>query len=344
VKGLILILICMALPAAARTYTDMLGRSVDVVRSERIACIGPGALRLAVYLQLEARLAGIERIERRLSALAPYSIKLGAKRIASLPVIGEGGPGKLPDMEALVRARPDVIFAAFVGPEQAARIEAKSGVPVVALSYGGGYGGNASESKLDGVRGSLLLMGAVAGRQKRAQTLVAFMEQEAGRLSKAVKPPVAGVYIGGIGYKGARGITSTESVYPPFRLLGLKNAVVPGTLPGHVEVQEEALLKADPDVIFLDLGGRGILSESLKTKAAFYEALKARRTRRMFWLLPYNLYSTNIENVFADAWIIAQRLGADVDARAAAESVYKTFLGEAGSDIFAASWPLPPLP
>jgi iron complex transport system substrate-binding protein len=342
-RGFFLVLLWLALPAMAKTYTDLLGRSVDVAKSERIVCIGPGALRLAVYLRLGARLAGIERIERRLAALAPYSMKLGAARIASLPVIGEGGPGKLPDMEALVRARPDVIFAAFTGRDQAARIEAKTGIPVVALSYGGGYGGGASESKLDGVGRSLLLMGAITGETARARALVAFMDAQAKVLSGALKPPVPSVYVGGIGYKGARGITSTERDYPPFTLLGLQNAVVPGTLPGHVEVQDEALLKADPDVIFLDLGGRGILSERLKTKASFFHALKAYRTRRMFWLLPYNLYSTNIENVFADAWIIAQRLGAKADARSASEKVYRTFLGKAGTAIFAASWPLPEL-
>ena len=343
-RGFLIVLLWLALPAMAQTYTDLLGRSVDVAESERIVCIGPGALRLAVYLQLEDRLAGIERIERRLATLAPYSMKLGAERIASLPVIGEGGPGKLPDMEALIRARPDVIFAAFVGQEQAARIEAKTGIPVVALSYGGGYGGGAAESKLDGVSRSLLLMGAITGQTTRALALVAFMDEQAKALLAALTPPVPSVYVGGIGYKGARGITSTERDYPPFALLGLPNAVAPGSLPGHVEVQEEALLKADPDVIFLDLGGRGILSESLKTKAAFFEALKAYRTHRMFWLLPYNLYSTNIENVFADAWIIAQRLGAGVDARAASETVYKIFLGEEGATIFAAFWPLPALP
>jgi len=342
-KYLLLLLAWLVLPAAAQTYSDLLGRSVDVVKSGRIVCIGPGALRLAVYLQLEARLAGIERIERRLAAQAPYSMKLGAERIASLPVIGEGGPGKLPDMEALVRARPDVIFAAFVGQEQAARIEAKTGIPVVALSYGGGYGGSAGESKLDGVRRSLLLMGAITHQEARARTLVAFMDEEAKTLSAALKPPVPSVYVGGIGYKGARGITSTESTYPPFALLGLKNAVAPGALPGHVEVQEEALLKADPDVIFLDLGGRGILSESLMKQSAFFEALKAYRAHRMFWLLPYNLYSTNIENVFADAWIIVQRLGAKVDAQAASEHIYKMFLGEPGTAVFTASWPLPVL-
>src|SRR6056297_1846307 len=45
---------------------DMLGRKVQVPRkTKRVVGIGPGALRLLVYMQVTERVSGVEEIEKR---------------------------------------------------------------------------------------------------------------------------------------------------------------------------------------------------------------------------------------------------------------------------------------
>jgi len=49
------------------TVTDMAGREVShPFDPERIICIGPGALRLIVYLQAESRVVGVDEVEKTL--------------------------------------------------------------------------------------------------------------------------------------------------------------------------------------------------------------------------------------------------------------------------------------
>ena len=117
------------------TITDTLGRTVKVpVKVSRVVAVGPGALRILVYLNATDKVVGIEEIEKRYPYGRPYV--LAHPELLKLPVIGPGGPGNLPDMEALVKVHPQVIFWVFASKETADEVQEKTGIPVVVLSYG----------------------------------------------------------------------------------------------------------------------------------------------------------------------------------------------------------------
>lgn len=312
----------------AQPYTDMLGRLVEVKTSSRLIFLGPGALRMGVYLGLEERLVGIEKTENDASPLSPYRTFLGKDRIAKLPIIGSGGPGKMPDLEALIVQKPDLIVASFLDKNQLDLIQSKTAIPVIALSYGASYGGSAKQ--LLSMKNSLLLLGKITQTLPLAEALTSFITKQEEKLS-AMKVPQKKLYIGGIGYKGAQGINSTEANYPPFELLGLKNALFEGKdTMGHHFIDFEALIKANPEILFIDMFGKTKITQEYTAQKALFDTLSAYKTGHVKEVLGYNFYSTNMENLLVIAYQIASYLGVSIDLKSEAREIYKAFYGEAG--------------
>lgn len=95
------------------TVKDMLGRTVDVPKEvHRIVAVGPGCLRIIVYLNATNMVVGVEDFEKRYSFGRPYII--AHPELKNLPSIGPGGPGKLPNLEAIMKLKPDIIFATYI--------------------------------------------------------------------------------------------------------------------------------------------------------------------------------------------------------------------------------------
>ena len=327
-KKCLLVLMVLLSSLWAESYTDMLGRSVDIKSSSKLVFLGPGALRLGVYLGLEERLCGIEKTENEASPFSPYRTFLGKERIAKLPIIGTGGPGKMPDLEALVVHKPDLIITSFLDKNQLDLIQSKTGIPVLALSYGASYGGSAQQ--LLSIKNSLLLLGKVTQKLPRAEALVTFISEQEVKLSTL---PVAQkrVYVGGLGYKGAQGINSTEANYPPFELLGLKNALFEDKEAlGHHFIDMEALIKADPEVIFIDKFGKAKVAQEYAAKKALFDTLSAYKKGNVKDVLGYNFYSTNVENLLLISYQIASILGVHAKLEDEARSIFKAFYGEKG--------------
>lgn len=326
------LLIAISSMVLAKPYTDMLGRSVEISSASKLVFIGPGALRMGVYLGLEDRLVGIEKTENEASPLSPYRTFLGKERIAKLPIIGVGGPGKMPDLEALMVHNPDLIIASFVDQNQMELIQSKTGIPVLSLSYGANYGGT-SQKNLEDIKRSLVLLGNVCDKKERANTLVKAIESYEQRLSTIVRSTQK-LYVGGIGYKGTQGITSTEVNYPPFELLGLKNSVFEGkNAQGHQFIEFEALLYTNPDIIFIDLFSKEKVAQEYPQKKPLFDALKAYQTKNVKEVLGFNNYSTNVENLLVIAFQIASYLGANIDLESEANAIFKAFYGEKGEEL-----------
>jgi iron complex transport system substrate-binding protein len=331
----ILLVVWMATAAVAQslTVTDMIGRTVHVpAEAERIICIGPGALRLIVYLDAQDRVAGVEAMEKRFAAGRPYW--LAQPQLRTLPVIGPGGPGainKRPDMEAVLRVAPDLIFATYLDVHLADEVAATLGIPVVVLDYG-------ELARFDrAVYDSLELAGRILNRQTRADAVVATIEglrEELKRRTADIpdgeKP---GVFVGGIGYRGAHGITSTQRHYIPLDWNHAVNLAesIDAAIGSHVFVDREALLGLDPGVIFIDGGGLALVAEDYRKKPDFYRALSAFRSRRVYALLPFNFYTTNIGTAVVDAFAIGKTLYPqrfeDVDLAERADAIYTFLVG-----------------
>ncbi|MBW2096383.1 MAG: iron ABC transporter substrate-binding protein, partial [Deltaproteobacteria bacterium] len=298
--------------AAARTMTvtDMAGRQVAVpFDPERIVCIGPGALRLIVYLQAESKVVGVEEMEKMHPRGRPYWI--AHPDLSKLPRCGPGGPvsiNKKPDLEAVLSVAPQVIFITYMHGPVADEVQRTLGIPVVVLSYG------AFATFDEAVYDALRIGGRILNRAKRADDVVTYVEslrkemrRRTADISEGRRPTV---YVGGIGYRGAHGIGSTEQRYIPFEWIDADNVAerLKASIGTHVFVDKEMLLKLNPDIVFIDGGGLILVAKDYRKRPAYYHALKAFSGRRVYTLLPFNWYTTNIGTALADAYAIGKIL------------------------------------
>jgi len=316
-----------------RLLTDLTGRSVIIPeKAGKIICLAPGTLRLIVYLKAQSLLVGIEAFEKKMKSGRPYWI--ASPQLSSLPVIGPGGPGSIgkdPDMEAVMRVRPDIIFVSSMSPEKADSLQERLKIPVVVLSYGNSLGTWDTT-----VYDSLRIAAIALGKEKRADEVISFIEstqKDIIRRSKKAQNP-AKVYAGAIGFKGLQGIESSDSTYWPFAWTGVNN-IVSKKGKGHLFINKESLLAMNPDIIFIDGAGLKIVTQDMVKKSDYYQSLKAFKAKKVFSLLPFNFYLTNIGTVLVDGYAVGRVLKKDafrdIDISQKAGEIY-TFL--VGKDVY----------
>jgi len=176
--------------------TDLAGRQVEVpVLANKVMAIGPGALRLVCYVNGADKVVGVENLEKQQPTGRPYI--LAHPELKDLPVIGQGGPDSTPDAEKLVTVKPDVIFVAhLVGRTKADELLAKTGIPVVVLSYG------ILAAFDEDVYQSLALIGKITGNEKEVQEVVAYLKNYQQDLNSRTKDIPAekkpNVYVGAL--------------------------------------------------------------------------------------------------------------------------------------------------
>jgi len=310
--------------------TDMLGRKVEVsVPAERLVAIGPGALRLVCYAGGAEKVVGIENFEKQHSVGRPYI--LAHPELKNLPTIGQGGPDSAPDMEKLVAVKPDVIFAAYLlDKSRADELQAKTGIPVIVLSYG-------EKVPFDeDVYESLKLIGRVTGKEERAEMVVEYLEKcrkdlmkRTGDIPKDERPRV---YVGALGMKGSHGIESTAAEYGPFDAVGAVNVADETGSSGSIMIEKEKLLSWDPDIIFIDEGGLPLVREDYRKNKKFYQSLKAFKNERVYGQIPFNYYTANIDTAVEDAFFVGKVVFPeqfkDVDPVKKADEIYGFMLGK----------------
>lgn len=321
---------CLA--AKKITVTDMSGRTLNFKKApQRIICISPGTLRLILYVGGKDRLVGVEDIEKKFPFTRPYWI--ANSDLKRLPSIGPGGPttiNKEPDLEKVLAAKPDVIFISYMKKVKADALQQKIGIPVVVLTYG--PFGTFNEAVYDSIR----LVGKVLEKKDRAQAVIDFIETTQKDLNLRVagiadegKPSV---YVGGIGFKGAHGIESTEALYAPFEWVQAKNSATAATQKSHLFVDKEKLLAWNPDIIFIDSGGNSLVQQDYLKKPDFYNGLKAFQHRQVYILHSFNWYMTNLGTVIADAYTVGKILYpgkfTDVDLARKADQIYTFLVGK----------------
>ncbi len=338
-KIIIIYLILMSIgsisAAATLNVTDMAGRNVTVpLDPAKIICIGPGALRLIVYLNAQDKVAGVEDMEKlNSSAGRPY--RMANPQLVKLPRIGPGGPAsinKKPDLEAVLSVQPDLIFMTYSDAWLADDVQKKLNIPIVMLSYG------AFATFDERIYDSLKLAGKILNRDKRAEAVIQFVESARKELQRKTEviedSEKPSVFVGGIGFRQAYGIESTEKNYIPFRWANAKNIAesLQASEGSHVFIDKEKLLAVNPDVIFIDGGGLKLVEQDVLKKPEYYKALKAFQNKRVYSLLPFNSYTTNVESALADAYAIAKTLYpkefADIDPEKKADEIYTFMVGK----------------
>jgi iron complex transport system substrate-binding protein len=317
-------------PPNAEKVVDMIGRSVEVPEDvDRVVCIGPGALRLIVYLNAVDKVVGVESAEKDWSPYGrPY--RLAHPELANLPIIGQGGPNPIPHPEEIIKVNPDIIFATYIDAEQADDLQQKTGVPVVVLSYG-----QLATFESEEIFASLKLAGKILDKEQRAEKVVGFIRNIISDLNSRTsdvpddeKPTV---YVGGVGYKGQQGIESTECNFPPFVVVNARNVVDEVKKPGHVFVDKEKLLEWDPEVIFIDENGLTLVKSDYEKNPEFYNSLNAFKSGNVYGILPFNYYTTNIGTALADAYYIGKVLYpdrfADINPEQKADEIFEFLVG-----------------
>jgi iron complex transport system substrate-binding protein len=316
--------------------SDMLGREVELsLPVERIVAIGPGALRLYCYVNGSADIVGIEQFELDQPIGRPYIFAY--PEIKDLPVIGPGGPNNPPDAEALLNVLPDLIFTMYItDPAAVDELQRKTGIPVIALSYG-------QVSTFDpGVYDSLRIIGKVTGNEAVAEEKITYMEDwradlydRTADIPDTEKP---GVFVGGLGARGTHGIESTQTNYSLFNAVNVRNVVDAieqsedaSFLSTSIMVDKEMLIEWNPDIIFIDLAGFAMVQQDYQDNPEFYQSLSAVQNGALYSQLPFNYYYTNIDTAIADAYYIGKVVYPDrfidIEPEAIADEIYISLLG-----------------
>lgn len=304
-----LVVACTSRPSAGaeqgdyRVVLDMLGREVKVPQhSTRIVGLGAGAVRLLVYLEASERLSGIEEMERRPGR--PYWH--AQKHLRALPQVGPSHGG---DPELLAHNAPDLLVFSNASRQQAERLQQLTKIPVVVLTPGDLLQGREQFNQ------AIALLADVLGKQERGDRLLSFIDQQIGELQALAAGQAAGeipsVYLGGVSFSGARGLSSTLPQYEAFTWLGLKQpaAVLAQKDPSRsnrvLSIDPEQLLVWQPDYLFIDAAGLHLSQEDLRPEAPLPQLLAAFADDRVHTLMPHNFYATNYENLLINAWFTA---------------------------------------
>jgi iron complex transport system substrate-binding protein len=276
----------------------------------------------------------VEQIEADSPTGRPYL--LANPDLAKLPVIGQGGPNNAPDPEKILTVAPDVILSTYATDASAAdELQAKTGMPVVVISYGTiGFGTTAIFG--DWVQDSLRLIGDITGQTEKAQAAIDFIQKARQDLEDRTKDiPDAdkpSVYVGGLGARGTHGIESTQGKYALLDVIHAKNVVDETGESGSIMIDKEKLLAWDPDYIFIDQGGFAAVVEDYQKNPVFYESLAAVQNGNVYAQLPYNYYNTNLGTAIADAYYLGKVLYpaafADIDPAQKADEIYQALLGQ----------------
>jgi iron complex transport system substrate-binding protein len=307
--------------------TDMYGRTVRVPEKvNRIIGVGPGALRLLVYMDLADMVSGVEDIEFRPGR--PYAF--ARPELTDKPVIGPYMGG---DSELIALNNPDVIFMAFSSVSDADELQEKTGIPVVGLNSG-----NLRNARETFYR-SLNLIAKVTGKRERADSLRNFIEDEINMLNQLREnagDKVTG-YIGGVSYRGAQGIASTQSWFTPFELTGITNVArniseTEPVQPVGTYVDVEQIISWNPDFLFLDAAGYEQILPTIEAGSPLRRTIVAFEQNRVYTLMPHNFYATNFETVLINGWFAGKVVFPDafehISFEDKARQVYRFMLGK----------------
>lgn len=304
------------------SITDVLDRKVSLEKPvERIIALGT-SLSYITYLDSVDKVVGIESIELKDVEKRTYTY-VNKERVKTLPIVGQGGKAKRPNLEAIISLRPDVIFMISQDKSEADMLSKQLNIPVVVV----GYGSNTIDFKT--VYRSLALTGEILGKTKRAEELIAYIKNLQKQFIKPSKEKSA--FVGALAYKGLRGITSTQSDFMPFRLGFIKNIASNIQNSGHIFIDKEYILMQNPKNIFLDTAGWGIVQQEFHKEKNLFKKLDGFKNGA-YMLLSNTFYYINIDQMLANSFFIAKtiypELYKDLDPAKKADEIFNAFVGQ----------------
>ena len=294
-----------------RIVKDTWGREVEIPDEvDSIVCLGSGAPRIAVYLDAEDKMAGIEEHDAGgVNILRDYGPIL-RDETRKLPLVGAGGGSGANNgyAEAIIMAAPDVILAGF-SQEAAEELENQTGIPVVCVRYTSK--GLANESFYSAMR----VFAEVVEKEERCEELLTYIDQckedlnsRTAEIPEEEKPTA---YAGAVTFSGRHGFTGTYSKFGPFDAVNAKNVADVDTEDGYYEADLEQILTWDPE---------------------YFKTVRAVKEENVYALPSFNNCGMNITYALMDAYytgmILYPEQFEDLTMEDKSNEILTTFLGE----------------
>lgn len=315
-----------------RTIIDMAGREVEIpIKISKVATLGSVA-RMMVYAGCADRITGLSDLEIGANQGMPYAY-VNKEFFSKLTPVASGGAASENYEEALLMLQPDVILTNSMDANAVNTMQEKFKIPVIVLDYDGIFD--------ESVYNALILIGDIMDTRERCDSLIAAMklwqvdlEQRTKDIPEDKKPSV---YAGAVSFKGGHGIEGTYGQFPPFNAIHANNVVDETDVSGALILEKEKLLIWNPDIIFLTPNNMGLVNEDYAKNPNYYQRLHAVQNNRIYAMINYNYYGTNIELAIADAYyagrVIYPEAFSDIDFNAKADEIFIEMLGKSYLDI-----------
>ncbi len=233
----------------ASTYTDGLGREVSIENTpKRIVSLSASNTEILFAIGAGDQVVGRDEF-------SDYPAE-----VVSIPSVG-GSMGKY-SLEQIAALEPDLILAAEINtPEQVKAFE-ELDLTVYYLS---------NPKDIDGLYANLLLIGQITGNDKEAQTLVDGLKNRVDQVLNLEKPssPIR-VFYELDGSDPSKPWTPGKGTYMDL-LLTLAGGENIGSTAGEgwLQISQEAILSADPQVILLGDAAYGITPEMVAERSGW---------------------------------------------------------------------------
>lgn len=289
--------------------TDALGRKVNAKKdNQRVLCIGASALRLYSYVGDMNKLCGVEAYETSEQdkvKIRPYNYAY-RDLFKTLPQVKTGGPMQPANAEAILAAKPDIVFSLYNDVEKMDQLQAKINTPIVCLSYG------KSDPFSNEVYNSLELIGKLVNTTARATEVISYIKNLKSDLNNRTKDiPESDkkkVFLGYNTYNGGAGEIGSSLVnYTCFKETNAKNVLTEDLNLGtnNPTIELEKLIELNPDIMFVDVANYSKLVADYKSdKKPSLEKISAFKNGEIYLQMPFNQYYTNIDIAMADCYFV----------------------------------------
>jgi len=235
--------------SATSTYTDGLGREVTIQNNpQRIISLSASNTEILFAVGAGDQVVGRDEFSN-------YPVEA-----ENIPSVG-GSMGKY-SMEQIAALEPDLILAAEINtPEQVKAFE-ELNLPVYYLS---------NPQDIDGLYANLLLIGKITGNDKEAQSLVDSLKNRVDKVINLDKPAEhVRVFYELDGSDPSKPWTPGKGTYMDL-LLTLAGGENIGSTAGEgwLQISQEAILAADPQVILLGDAAYGITPEMVAERSGW---------------------------------------------------------------------------
>lgn len=320
---------------AARTFTDQLGRTVEV----------PDEIHRAVVLQHQTldiiiQLGAAESVVGILEKWQKY-LPGAAKCIKNIDSMPTPGGLKNVNMEALLALNPDVVFVTHYAPKDMIEQITNAGLPVVAITlYNADYEQasklnadlkDADKAYNEGLREGVLLIGEIFGEKKKAEQLMAVVDKNKSILKAHLGTiPEAQRVRCYMARSNLRTYGRGKYTSVIMERAGGVN-VAAKEIVGFKEVTMEDVLRWNPEVIFIQWRHRSA-AEELK-KAPAWQEVSAIKNNKVFvcpeYVKPWG-HALPESMALGELWMgktLYPEKFKDVDMEKLAQAYYKEFYG-----------------